>query len=163
MCTGMKAKKINGLLIFLSVSLLKVRISSENDNVQLNLKVQKVERRFSVELNCTVKEEPFPVVGVFYFNNVSLANISPSNGLCYLGPGRCRTLQCECGLKYFIYRHTFSFDVTESIFTCEIRFNKSKGGHKKNVAVRASVFYNNSGKLLSYLPKRNQFKYNIMR
>lgn len=127
------------------MAFLIVRVSTKNDIVQLHLKVQMVGGFCSVELNCTTAEEPFAPVGFFFLNNVSLANISLFNGTCYLSRQKCQYFQCECGLKYFIYKDTLPLPCTRFIFTCEIRFNMVKGEYKRHVAVRASVFYNSSG------------------
>lgn len=153
MCAEIQTARINVLLISLLASLFIEIIAFENDIVQLVVNEKKVDGKTFVELICTSTMEPFPSVGVFYFNNVSLANISPFNGTCYSSHHECQSLQCECGLKYFNYNHTLAMNITQAIFTCELRFNIEKGGQKKNVAVRDSVFYNSSGKLFQELNK----------
>lgn len=148
MCAGIQTAWINVLLISLLASLFIEIIASKNDIVQLVVNVKKEYGKTSMELICTSTKEPFPSVGVFYFNNVSLANISPFNGTCYSSQHACQSSQCECGMKYFNYKYTLAMNITQAMFTCELRFNIEKGGHKKNVAVRDSVFYNSSGKSL---------------
>lgn len=140
-----KPTRMNFAFISLSMALLILQVSSKNDIVQLHVKVQMIGRFCSMTLKCSTTVEPFAPVGLFFLNNVSLANISPFNGSCYLNRQKCQYFQCECGLKYFIYNHTLQLPCTQFNFTCEIRFNMRKGKHEKHVAVQASVFYNSSG------------------
>lgn len=128
----------------LFVVLLVLVISSGNDDVQFHVHAKKNQ----VYLNCTTRKELFVPVAAFLLNNVSLANISPSNGTCYIGQRKCQQHECECGMRNFIYRQTLSLNDTQLIFTCELLFNEKRGGMNRHVTVQASVLHNTSGKLL---------------
>lgn len=130
--------------------LLLVSVSSENDYVQLHLSAQKIEDSFSIEQNCTTRQELIIPSVVFSMNNVTLAYISRFNETCYINRRKCQQFECECGSQFFFFitMITFPLNVKQSIFSCEIRFKKRKREYIAHIAATASVLYNSSGKLL---------------
>ncbi|XP_052070909.1 uncharacterized protein LOC127709412 isoform X3 [Mytilus californianus] len=119
--------------------------SSTNENIQLEVNVEKSEGRLLVTQNCSASKEPSIPVAAFLLNNKSLANIGPTNESCFIGRQKCQYSECECGSNYFVYKKTLNVIEKDYIFVCELRFDNKISGNNIHVAVQASVLYNSSG------------------